>query len=518
MVVVELKLLISIILPLATILFIVKGDSRKIVTFLLFGMIAELASNLIQNYLYIFVADDLYFTTNIGPVIEEILKALPVLIFIFAFKPEKQLIYEVSIASGIGFAVLENIFIIGADIYATSLGIAFLRGIGAGMMHAVCTLAVGYGMSFIYKKRWFFIPGTFLFMFMAMVYHSIFNTLVQSPYQVIGLCIPVATFIPLIIRIIGKYSDRDANKRFKFIAAGKLPKNHKRIISVAATLAIVSVGVVSYVRSDGARLTGGKNGVYGLENIGIDVDPLVRAALSARQNEYDEIYAKLADKEWEKEAYADLYAKIDNFVNTLAEYQTTGNFDSDDALIVVNNTESFVWEYCKMFDSLYIFNRSEVLEVNQAVGRMMVDMRVAVCSVIASVDSKYNSLQSIGVTENRGLLKVDEDILDEALKDDPLAAYQIFCAAGDGVLDSLYNAAIDAMEQLESYAGTTAEADDDSVLGQEMLKLKDRMDNIQKLMDEREENLSEKYDALNSKLQALQKMQESLGLDSGDPE
>lgn len=215
MVIVELKLFISIILPLATILFIVKGDSRKIVAFLLFGIVAELISNVIQNSLYPYVTDGLYFTANIAPVIEEILKALPVLIFVFAYKPEKQLIYEVSIASGIGFAILENAFIIGADIYGTSLGIAFLRGIGAGMMHAVCTLTVGYGMSFIYKKRWFFIPGTFLFMFMAMVYHSVFNTLVQSAYQVIGLCIPIATFVPLIFRIIGNHPGNDAMEKPK---------------------------------------------------------------------------------------------------------------------------------------------------------------------------------------------------------------------------------------------------------------------------------------------------------------
>lgn len=313
MVVIELKLFISIILPLATILFIVKGDSRKIVTFLLFGIIAELASNLIQNYLYVYVVDDLYFTTNIGPVIEEILKALPVLIFIFAFKPPKQLIYEVSIASGIGFAILENAFIIGADIYSTSLFIAFLRGIGAGMMHAVCTLAVGYGMSFIYKKRWFFIPGTFLFMFMAMVYHSIFNTLVQSKYQVIGLCIPIVTFIPLIIRIIGNNPDRDSNKRFfNFITDGKLSKKHKRIISAVAIVAIALVSVVSYVRSDGDRLTGGKNGIYGLLGSGMDIDQMVKAAMLTRQNEYDRMYKKEVKQKWLKEAYADLYSRLAN--------------------------------------------------------------------------------------------------------------------------------------------------------------------------------------------------------------
>ena len=58
-------------------------------------------------------------------------------------------------------------------------------------------------------------------------------------------------------------------------------------------------------------MTGGKNGIYGLDNSGINVEPLVQATLTSQQDEYDEIYAKLADKEWEKEAYANLYEEIE---------------------------------------------------------------------------------------------------------------------------------------------------------------------------------------------------------------
>lgn len=209
MAVIELKLFISIILPLSAILFLIKGKSRIIMTFLLLGLVAELLSNYIGLFIFRFVDDGVFLSSNVSPFIEEVLKGLPILYLVFKLKPEKQVIYEASIAIGIGFAILENAFIISADAYATSLGIAFLRGIGAGMMHAVCTLAVGYGMSFIYKKRWFFLPGTFLFLFMAMVYHSVFNTLVQSRYQVIGLCLPIATFIPLIIHIVKGDSEKE---------------------------------------------------------------------------------------------------------------------------------------------------------------------------------------------------------------------------------------------------------------------------------------------------------------------
>ena len=205
MAIIELKLFVSILLPLAAILFIIRGEARTVVIFLLLGLAAELLSAFLGYYILRFEGDSLFFTVNISPAVEEILKGIPILILVFKIRPEKQIIFEAGIAVGIGFAILENAYFIAADAYDTSLEIAFLRGIGTGMMHAVCTLAVSYGMSFIYKKRWFFVPGTFLFLFMAMVYHSVFNALVQSRFQIIGLCLPAATFIPLIVHIIKKY-------------------------------------------------------------------------------------------------------------------------------------------------------------------------------------------------------------------------------------------------------------------------------------------------------------------------
>ena len=202
MVIANLNIFISIILPLSMMLFIIKGEARTVMTFLLFGIVAEFLSNLSENLILTETVNNVYFTVNVTPPIEEVLKGLPLLIFVFVFKPKKQLIFEAGIAAGVGFAIMENAFIIASDISSVSFIIAFLRGIGTGMMHAVCTLTVGYGMSFIYTKKRFFVPGTFLFLFMAVIYHSVFNALVQSKYQIIGLCMPIATFIPLLIRIM----------------------------------------------------------------------------------------------------------------------------------------------------------------------------------------------------------------------------------------------------------------------------------------------------------------------------
>ncbi len=65
--------------------------------------------------------------------------------------------------------------------------------------HGVCTLAVGYGMTFVHTKRNLFYTGTVALLAVATIYHSVYNTLVQSQHQLAGFLLPVVTFIPVFI-------------------------------------------------------------------------------------------------------------------------------------------------------------------------------------------------------------------------------------------------------------------------------------------------------------------------------
>ena len=63
--------------------------------------------------------------------------------------------------------------------------------------------AVGYGMSFVKKKKKLFYCGTFSLLMLAIIYHGIFNMLVQSEeLKYFGFLLPVATYIPLIASLI----------------------------------------------------------------------------------------------------------------------------------------------------------------------------------------------------------------------------------------------------------------------------------------------------------------------------
>ena len=196
----NLILFISFAAPLIMTLFVCKGKARTLLMFLFFGTVVGLFcgefSAIIMKMLPF---DRQYYTSNFTPLFEEVFKALPILVYAFLYKPKKRTLLECSILVGVGFAVLENAFILGSAAETVEVTNALIRGFGAGMMHGVCTLAVGYGMTFVHTRRKLFYTGTMALLSVAVIYHSVYNTLVQSSHQLFGFLLPVITFIPVIV-------------------------------------------------------------------------------------------------------------------------------------------------------------------------------------------------------------------------------------------------------------------------------------------------------------------------------
>lgn len=62
----------------------------------------------------------------------------------------------------------------------------------------MCSFAVGFGISFINKKRKLFYCGTFALLSFAAIYHGIFN-MMQISFKYIGSFLPIVTFIPVFL-------------------------------------------------------------------------------------------------------------------------------------------------------------------------------------------------------------------------------------------------------------------------------------------------------------------------------
>lgn len=179
---------------------LMEKKTRRVMVFMLLGVSACLFVSEINSILLSgFGGDYYYVTTNITPLTEEIVKALPILYYAVVISDDRRALTMNAFAVGVGFAVLENLVLLVQNIDSVSVLWALARGFGSGLVHGICTVAVGFGISYIKKRRKLFYCGTFALLATAVSYHAVFNILVQSKYQYLGILLPVITYISIIL-------------------------------------------------------------------------------------------------------------------------------------------------------------------------------------------------------------------------------------------------------------------------------------------------------------------------------
>jgi RsiW-degrading membrane proteinase PrsW (M82 family) len=202
-------LFISISIPLLLMALLVEKKARLPILFMLIGIFVSVFASEVNGLLSKLLSMDMYSKTVIvTPVSEELLKALPILYYAVVISDKRERLFTASMAIGIGFALLENAyFLLNSDNF--TIIIAVIRAFGAGLMHGMCTLLVGVGISFVKKKRKLFAVGTFGLLSTAIVYHGIYNILIQSEFSIVGALLPIATYIPFLIwRLRLKYRSK----------------------------------------------------------------------------------------------------------------------------------------------------------------------------------------------------------------------------------------------------------------------------------------------------------------------
>ena len=197
-------LFVSVFIPILLMACLIEKKARQPIVFVLIGIFVSVFAAEVNGVLHSLLPLTTYeMTIIVTPISEEILKAIPILAFATVLSAKKEALFTASMAVGIGFAVLENAFYLLND---TSFNMfdAVIRAFGAGLMHGMCTLLVGVGISFVKKKSKIFVVGTFALLSTAITYHGIYNMLVQSDFRAIGFLLPITTYIPFVVWRIKK--------------------------------------------------------------------------------------------------------------------------------------------------------------------------------------------------------------------------------------------------------------------------------------------------------------------------
>lgn len=202
------SLFIAFFTPLVLMILLIDKKSRFPLIFVAIGIFMSLLSSEISGLIKKSFNLDLYYmTVTYVPITEEILKAIPILFFAIVISDKKEKLFTISMATGIGFAILENDYYLINSVNFNIID-AIIRVFGSALMHGMCTLLVGTGISYVKKKRKLFLLGTFALLLTAITYHSIYNMLIQSNLSIIGCMFPIITYIPFLISRIIKNKKR----------------------------------------------------------------------------------------------------------------------------------------------------------------------------------------------------------------------------------------------------------------------------------------------------------------------
>ena len=183
--------------PLLLAVLCLRREGRRSLLFTLSGMTACLCSAYISTYLAALKGIDAAAASyEIVPVVEEIMKSLPVLFFLLVYEPEKRTAIAGALMVAVGFATFENVCFLTA--YGSSdLLRLVIRGFGTGAMHVVCGMIVAIGIFYLWEQAWLRIVGAFALLCFVITYHAVFNIFVSRAGVVfwVGSVIPLVTVL-----------------------------------------------------------------------------------------------------------------------------------------------------------------------------------------------------------------------------------------------------------------------------------------------------------------------------------
>lgn len=136
-------------------------------------------------------------SADIAPIVEETLKALPLLLFFRRKSFSPMIIIYCAMASGIGFSVQEMLYYFTqftADSGLYSLIPLLVRTATTCLMHGMTTAIIGFGLTITANLRAIRIPMILGLLALASVIHSLYNILINTRLAVLALIMPAALY------------------------------------------------------------------------------------------------------------------------------------------------------------------------------------------------------------------------------------------------------------------------------------------------------------------------------------
>lgn len=175
----------------------------RLFLFLFAGMGTCLLSAYINTFLAaLYQTNAFHATAEIAPVVEEVMKLLPLLFYLLVFEPEPERIRPAVLMIATGFATFENICYLVQN-GAERLEFLLIRGFGTGAMHILCGAIIGYGLTYVWQRTWLKLAGTVGLLGVTIGFHGIYNLLIAygGKVQYVAYLLPTGmVLLGLVVR------------------------------------------------------------------------------------------------------------------------------------------------------------------------------------------------------------------------------------------------------------------------------------------------------------------------------
>ena len=179
-------------IPLMLCMLFVGGRTRSFLLFMTAGMSVCLLSAYVNSFFmgYYGVSATVA-VVEITPVCEEVMKLLPMLFYVLIFEPKVGNLPEASVALAVGFTTFENVCYL-TENGAEDLMFLLIRGLSAGALHILCGTMIGFGLSYVYRRRWLAFTGTVGLLGACIVFHATYNLLISGDggWRIAGYIFP----------------------------------------------------------------------------------------------------------------------------------------------------------------------------------------------------------------------------------------------------------------------------------------------------------------------------------------
>lgn len=204
------NILICIAIPLLISLLFTEKKTRTFIFAFVVGMVTCLLSAYISGFLkFVLNIEQEEMAVFYSPIIEEIMKLLPLLFYLFVFIPKEDSMFTAALGSGLGFATFENCcYILSSG--ASRITYVMIRGLAVGVMHLVCALVLVLGLWLAKRIKGITPAGVIGALSLSTAFHGLYNLLVSEPglSMTFGYILPMGTIV-----VMYAYYCRGKNRR-----------------------------------------------------------------------------------------------------------------------------------------------------------------------------------------------------------------------------------------------------------------------------------------------------------------